>query len=260
MTMECMSDVRDGDGAGGDDMPVTLYAGDVAQMFRAADGEEYKKARKEFIRCTTIDFRALADSCFAGYLRSLFEEWFAYDRQLRDVDATPFDLVARFLRESGELSEAEYEDCRSFGESTFCSWFWIRDASASSRCMTLEDLATGVEYRVQSGECAARFDGASGGSVIVRIAKARGQWRLTADPIVTMREPRDDEGHDMLASLVREWQPDLLDLVEMAFARHPSVIGAADGRCGCADARPRSLRRRKASGKSGRARSKGKGK
>lgn len=233
MTVECMSD---------DQGPATLYSGDVARLFKVADKDEYKRARREFIRASDIDFRQIADVGLRATMRCLFEEWFAYDRPVDESGTTPFDIIARALFERDDgVCDREYEDFREFSATNFAAWFWIRDASASSRRMTVENMADGRDYEVYAGDFAARCDGARGGSMLVRIARPRGTWRMCGNPSVFMREPNDEDGHRFLSEIIREWDPGFPELVGALFAPHPGMMRRDGTRIGGAAA-PSALR------------------
>lgn len=223
MTIECMESEHDG--------PTLLYSGDVARAFRAIDGDEYKRARREFIRLSGFDFRRIADRNLRGYMRCLFEEWFAYDRPVDGMGSTtPFDVVARSLYEGdAAVGEPQYADFLDFSDTNFAAWFWIRDANASTKSMMLENLADGGTYEVADPEYAARFDGATGGSLMVRIARVRGEWRMVGHPEVVMREPADEDFRCCLTDMLGQWRPGFPELVGMLFSPHPAMADR-DGR------------------------------
>ena len=219
MTVDCMNDDTD------DGHPSLLYAGDVARLFRMADKDEYKRARREFIRASDIDFRQIAHAGLRAYMRGLFEEWFAYDRPVDESGTTPFDIIAGAMFElDGTVGERQYRDFREFSSTTFAAWFWILDANASTRIMSVENLADGRRYEVYAGDFAARCDGAKGGSMLVRIARPRGTWRMLGNPNVYLREPNDEDEHHYLSSIIRGWNPGFPELVGTLFAPHPGLV------------------------------------
>ena len=203
--------------------PALLDTADIAKMFRRADLVLYGDARRSFFEEVNLDPFKRRSQRFLDRLEWCFEEWFSYDFALNDEDATPFDVVASFLHDRDErIGDREYDELREVSRTNFVSWFWVRESSAVKHALVLEDLIHGGLYELRNDPLAAAFDGATGGSLVIRIARGNDEWRLIDIPLYQARRPGGSTTRDAIAEPLRGWRPDYVDLVRMVYGR---VVG-----------------------------------
>ncbi|KAB8288130.1 hypothetical protein DSM100685_1805 [Bifidobacterium avesanii] len=228
--------------------PAILYPGDVADIMRELQTDEYRKARRAFSRRLGIDPRDVGDPEFRGYVTYLFNEWLTYDVRLdEDNGLTPFDFVAMGAYGRGLLSEGQFEDMREVSESNFVSWFWMLGVSAATRLVRIEDLASGEVYEIRDAETAARYDGAPGGSMVARLARVRDAWHFVSPPPAVLREPYDDRERRRVTMLVQMRQPDFLGLLATVLTYNPvyaEEVRRHRARACAPDGGPRAQRRK----------------
>lgn len=228
----------------------------VTNMIYIADDRLYDRAHREFMEATDVDVRQVRDAHRRALVESLFEEWLSYDRTMGDgADApTPFGLVMECLHGTGDIDDRQLAVLRDIDRTNIASLFWVRQASAADRRIVLEDLVHGNVYKVRDAPIAAEWDGATGGAMIVRIAKAHGVWRLLSPPVVAIRGTADGSLRADLLADARAFHPHYLDLLRAVlagdshglFSRHDARSGGSRGcprfrpwrRRGCGSRRP----------------------
>lgn len=220
MTMTTTPAIEDRD----DGLPTTIPAFEVARMFRQADLVTYGDARREFFIQANLNPFKTRTPAFHKTMEDAFEQWFAFDYHLGVDGRTPFATLAESLHEEGGwVKEREYRDMCETEETNLASWFWIRRADASEPCIELEDLVNGGIYEVRNASLAARYDGACGGTLVLRIAKTRGVWRVLCAPLYESPLPNDERARVATGAALRTWGPRFADLVRLLFGRDPRM-------------------------------------
>lgn len=204
----------------GDPGFATIPTDKVVAMFRENDLVTYGDARREFfIQLNLNPFRTRSRS-FHEHVEDAFAQWFAFDYHLDVSGLTPFVVAAaRESEDGGDVKERGYQDLCETAVSNFASWFWVHGANAAEGTVTVEDLARGGIIEIHDRAAAGRFDGASGGSIIGRVAQVRGVWRMPWTPLYEAHTPSDDTFRVHVAASLHEWEPGYVDYARMLFGR-----------------------------------------
>ena len=205
----------------------TLPVHKVVSMFRNGDLVTYGDARREFFIQVNLNPFRTRTRAFHERMEDAFAQWFSFDYHLDISGLTPFAVAAAVERDGhcgrDGVGESAYRDLCETSSSNFASWFWVRGASAVSGEVVVEDLAHGGMYEVQDRALAGRFDGATGGTVIGRIAEVRGVWRMPWATLYEAHTPCDDMFRVHVASSLHEWDPGYADYARLLFGRDPRL-------------------------------------
>ncbi|NEG55194.1 hypothetical protein [Bifidobacterium platyrrhinorum] len=210
---------RDRREGGDDDVAGMLPLDRVSRMFRRADLVTYGDARREFFIQVDLNPFRTRTPAFHARMEDVFEQWFALDCQLDVGGLTPFAVAAAYARDEHGVDEDGYRDLCELSSSNFASWFWVRGASAACGTVTVEDLAGGGMYEVADRPLACRLDGARGGSLVGRLARVRGAWRMPWRPLYEARIPGDERFRLHMASMLHAWDPGFVDYARMLYGR-----------------------------------------
>ncbi|NMM93726.1 hypothetical protein [Bifidobacterium oedipodis] len=221
--------------------PAMLDTKDVAEMFKRHNLAIYAEARRTFYRKINISPFKRRSPKLLRLIEWSFWDWFAFDCSItglvtgndctdlrlefeddQDEGISPFLSIAEFLhRHDDRVGERQMSDFLEIDSTNFASVFWINDANAATGLLDLEDIIHGGEYMVDCPPVAAQYDGAHGGMIVNRIARARGAWRQCAIPLYEARRPDSPEAKRAIASAFCETRqcPDFADLVRFFYGR-----------------------------------------
>lgn len=238
MTMTVIDDTIDRrpdkhDGAGGTPCePTMIQPHAIAELFKRVDLSLYGDARRDFLAQVDLEPNRKPDKDFDAMMQRAFEDWFTFDCELDICGQTPFDIASRYLRRKLNcIGRREYTDLREVSATNRASWYRIIDANAVSGRIWLEDRAGGDVYAVHARELASRCDGTKRGTLVGRIAEARGVWKVIGTPLHLSRREDADRAHMRFCRMLGQRRPQYADLVRFLFGRDTGAwVDAAPSR------------------------------
>ena len=158
-------------------LPAMLDTKDVAEMFKRCNLAVYAEARRIYYREVNLNPCKKYPKQVLQRIEWWFWDWFAYDCAVSGVGLTgdesedlrieleygpsvgisPFLALAEFMHDSDSwIGSREIRDFRELDDTNFASMFWIRDASAVTGRIILEDMIHGGAYEVADPHAAAQ--------------------------------------------------------------------------------------------------------
>ena len=200
--------------------PAMIAPHAIAELFKRVDLALYGDARRDFLARANLEPNRRPDEAYDAAMQRAFENWFAFDCELDVCGQTPFDLASRYLRRKLKcIGRRAYTDLREVSATNRASWYRIVDANAASGRIWLEDRAGSDVYAVHARELAAEFDGTRRGTLVGRIAEARGVWKMIGTPLHVSRREDADRAHLRFCRMLSERRPQYVDLVRFLYGR-----------------------------------------